>query len=66
MPVDQYRPEKRLVILVGQAGIRCHDGRQSPPDWESLPTRSPRALGAALLKRIAQLEASPMGAAQPE
>jgi hypothetical protein len=43
VPVDQYRPEKRLVILVGQAGIRCHDGRQSTPDWESLPTRSPRA-----------------------
>ena len=66
VPVDQYRPEKRLVILAGQAGIRCHDGRQSPPNWEALPNRSPRALGSALLKRIGQLEASPMATAPPE
>ncbi|MBO0804510.1 MAG: hypothetical protein J2P25_15725 [Nocardiopsaceae bacterium] len=59
VPTERYLPEKRLVILAGQAGIRCHDSRQSPPSWEPLPTRSPRALGAALLKRIARLEPSP-------
>jgi hypothetical protein len=52
VPADQYRPDKRLVILVGQAGMRCHDGQQSPPVWEPLPDKSPRALGAALLKLI--------------
>jgi hypothetical protein len=55
VPVDQYVPEKRLVILAGQAGMRCHDARQTPPSWDPLPTRSPRALGAALIKRINQL-----------
>lgn len=56
VPVDQYQPEKRLVILAGQAGITCHDARRSPPEWEPLPTRSPRALGAALIRRMSQLE----------
>ena len=56
--VDQYQPEKRLVILAGKTGIRCHDARQSPPSWDPLPTRSPRALGKALLKRISQLDPS--------
>ena len=60
VPVNQYLPEKRLVILAGQAGIRCHDARQPTPTWEPLPTRSPRALGAALIKRINQLDPSPM------
>lgn len=54
VPADQYLPEKRLVILAGKTGIRCHDARQSTPQWEPLPARSPRALGAALLKRIGQ------------
>lgn len=56
---DRYQPEKRLVILAGKTGMQCHDARRSPPRWEPLPTRSPRALGAALLKRIGQLEPSP-------
>ena len=60
VPADQYRPVKRLVILVGQAGMRCHDGRQSPPAWQPLPGKSPRALGAALLKLMAQIEPSPI------
>jgi hypothetical protein len=54
--VDQYQPDKRLVILAGQVGIRCHDARHSPPAWEPLPGKSPRKLGKALLKRISQLE----------
>lgn len=54
VPPDQYKPEKRLVILVGQAGIQCQDALQSPPSWEPLPARSPRALGAALMQRIGQ------------
>lgn len=54
VPADQYLPEKRLVILAGKTGIQCHDARQSTPQWEPLPARSPRALGAALLKRISQ------------
>ena len=56
VPADQYQPEKRLVILAGKTGIQCHDARQSPPTWEPLPSKSPRKLGKALLKRIAELE----------
>jgi hypothetical protein len=59
VPVNEYRPEKRIVILAGQAGIRWHDARQSPPDWQRLPDRTARALGKALLKRIDQIEPSP-------
>ena len=58
VPVTGYRPEKRIVILAGQAGIRCQDPRQSPASWERLPDRSARALGKALIKRINQLEPS--------
>lgn len=57
VPGDQYQPEKRLVILAGKTEMRCCDARQSPPRWEPLPAKSPRALGNALLKRIAALEA---------
>lgn len=56
--VNRYRPEKRLVILVGTTSMQCCDARQSPPSWEPLPTRSPRALGKALIRRIRQLEPS--------
>jgi hypothetical protein len=48
--VDRYQPEKRIVILAGQAGITWHDGRQSPPNWAPLPNRSPRRLGKALIQ----------------
>jgi hypothetical protein len=54
--VNRYQPEKRLVILAGKSSIQCCDGRQSPPRWEPLPTRSGRALGKALIKRISLLE----------
>lgn len=57
--VKDYQPEKRLVILAGKAGIQCCDPRQSPPRWEPLPARSPRALGEALIKRISLVEPSP-------
>lgn len=66
VPVDRYQPEKRLVILAGTTGIQCCDARQSPPRWEPLPARSPRALGAALIKRIGLLEPSPSAPGQPE
>ncbi|MBO0822048.1 MAG: hypothetical protein J2P26_14515 [Nocardiopsaceae bacterium] len=59
VPPEEYRPEKRLVILVGQAGIRCQDARKPAPAWEPLPARSPRALGAALMQRISQLDPAP-------
>lgn len=59
VPVDRYLPEKRIVILVGQAGIRWHDASQSPPRWERLPDRSVRRLGGALIRRMNQLEPSP-------
>lgn len=66
VPVDRYQPEKRLVILAGTTGIQCCDARQSPPRWEPLPARSPRALGAALIKRIGLVEPSPSAPGQPE
>jgi hypothetical protein len=53
--MDRYLPEKRIVILVGQAGIRSHDASQSPPNWERLPDRSARRLGRALIKRMNQV-----------
>jgi hypothetical protein len=58
VPMDRYRPEKRIVILAGQAGIRWHDASQSPPNWERLPDRSARRLGKALIRRMDQLEPS--------
>jgi hypothetical protein len=56
VPVDRYRPEKRLVILAGQAGITWHDANQSPPAWERLPGRPARKLGKALIKRMESVE----------
>ena len=56
--VDRYNPQKRIVILAGQAGMRCCDARQAPPVWERVPDRSARALGKALIKRINLLEAT--------
>lgn len=58
VPVDRYRPEKRIVILAGQAGITCHEGSQVPPNWERLPDRSPRRLGRALIRQMNSLEPS--------
>jgi len=55
VPMDRYLPEKRIVILVGQVGIRWHDASQSPPNWERLPDRSARRLGGALIRRMNQL-----------
>ena len=56
--VNHYQPEKRLVILAGKTGIQCCDARQPLPGWQPLPTRSPGALGKALIKRITLLEPS--------
>ena len=56
--MDRYRPQKRIVILVGQAGIMWHDASQSPPKWERLPTRSPRRLGKALIRGMNSVEPS--------
>lgn len=56
VPADQYQPEKRLVILAGKTGIQCHDASQSPPNWQPLPSKSPRALGKALLAYIDALQ----------
>ena len=58
VPVDRYRPEKRIVILAGQVGITWHDASQSPPNWERLPDRSPRKLGKALIRLMNSLEPS--------
>jgi len=55
VPMDRYLPEKRIVILVGQVGIRWHDASQSPPNWERLPDRSARRLGGTLIRRMNQL-----------
>ena len=64
--VNHYQPEKRLVILAGRTGIQCRDARQSVPGWEPLPTRSRRALGKALIKRITLLEPSAPAPEPPE
>jgi hypothetical protein len=58
VPTIRYRPEKRLVILADQAGMRCADARHWPRRWETLPDDRPAALGAALIARIGGLEAS--------
>ena len=57
VPTIRYRPEKRLVILADQAGIRCYDARHHPPRWEPLPDARPAALGAALIARMERVEA---------
>jgi hypothetical protein len=49
VPIARYRPEKRIVILAGQAGMTWHQVTEAPPDWERLPDRSPRKLGKALI-----------------
>ena len=58
MPAWRYRPEKRLVILADETGMRCHDARNSPPHWQRLPDRRPRALGEALIAWMERLEPS--------
>jgi hypothetical protein len=58
VPVDRYRPEKRIVILAGQAGIMWHDASQSPPNWERLPDQFRRSLGKALIKHMNSVEPS--------
>jgi hypothetical protein len=52
VPIDRYRPERRIIILAGQAGITWHDASQSPPNWERLPDRSARKLGKALISHM--------------
>jgi hypothetical protein len=56
--IDRYQPEKRIVVLAGQAGMRWHDASQSPPSWEPLPDRSPRRLGKALISHMNGLESA--------
>jgi hypothetical protein len=58
VPMDRYRPEKRIVILAGQVGMTWQDASQSPPQWERLPDRSPRRLGKALISHMNSLEPS--------
>ena len=36
VPIDRYRPEKRIVILAGQTGITWHDAAEAPPNWAAL------------------------------
>jgi hypothetical protein len=66
VPIDRYRPEKRIVILAGQVGITMHDASHAPPDWERLPDRSPRRLGKALIRHMNTLEPSSMMMAPPD
>jgi hypothetical protein len=56
--VRRYRPEKRLVILADQTGMRCDDARNSPPGWQRLPDGRPEAVGAALIAWMERLEPS--------
>jgi hypothetical protein len=58
VPADRYQPEKRIVILAGQAGITWQDASQAPPHWERLPDRSPRTLGKALISQMNSVEPS--------
>lgn len=59
VPEQDYQPEKRLVILAGQVGIRCRDASQPAGDWLPLPGKSPRKLGKALIKNITELQPTP-------
>jgi hypothetical protein len=52
VPIDRYRPEKRIVVLAGQVGMRWRDASQQPPGWEPLPHRSARKLGKALIRHM--------------
>jgi hypothetical protein len=65
--IDQYRPQKRIVVLAGQVGMRWHDASQSPPNWQPLPDRSPRKLGKALIRHMGSVGSSSviMGSAPP-
>ncbi|HEY6496957.1 MAG TPA: hypothetical protein VIZ43_27080 [Trebonia sp.] len=63
--MDRYRPEKRIVILAGQAGITWHDASQSPPNWERLAGRSARRIGKALVRQMNALEPSPAATQAP-
>lgn len=58
VPVRRYRPEKRLVILADQTGMRCRDARNSPPGWQRLPDGRPETVGAALIAWMERLEPS--------
>jgi hypothetical protein len=58
VPIDRYRPQKRVVILAGQVGITWHDATKTQPNWEHLPDRSPRKLGKALIELMNSLEPS--------
>jgi len=50
--VRDYRPEKRLIILADEQGLRCHDGHQSPPAWTVLSGSTAESIGAALIARF--------------
>jgi hypothetical protein len=50
--VRDYRPEKRLIILADEQGLRFNDGRQSPPAWTVLPDSSAEGIGTALIARF--------------
>jgi hypothetical protein len=65
VPMDRYRPEKRIVILAGQVGITWHDANEATPNWERLPDRSPRRLGKALIRHMNALESSRATAGSP-
>lgn len=58
VPVWRYRPEKRLVILADETGMRCHDAWNSPPGWQRLPDGPPEAVGAALIAWMERLKPS--------
>jgi hypothetical protein len=50
-----YQPEKRLVILADEQGMRCHDARHSPPRLVPLAASSPEGVGAALVTQLAAM-----------
>jgi hypothetical protein len=58
VPADRYRPQKRIVILAGQAGITWQDASQAAPNWERLPDGSARRLGKALIGHMNSVEPS--------
>jgi hypothetical protein len=55
VPVRDYRPEKRLVIMADERGLRCHYGSHSPPRWAPLAAGSPEGIGAALIAQLAAM-----------
>lgn len=58
VPIDRYRPQKRIVLLAGQVEMRWRDASQLPPSWQPLPERSPRRLGKALIRHMTSVEPS--------